>query len=471
VPLQNLVLLSLGGVALLACNDGDEKNEIGPGCKPWETRVDGVCCDLECQGRSCGDNGCGTSCGTCLGQQACVEGQCVCQGLCDYPKNGRQWGLDGCGGICECGAGLVDMPDGHCCFPSCDGLECGNDGCGGSCGWCAGGVCVEGACEAAPLAPAALVRTLYLPMPGGSPDDAASCADVNGDGVGDNGAATMVGTLEGFGIDGNQELADGLESGGLRLALVGEDLDDRSGSPFVTVYLGAPNDATVMTATTSPLGEPLVPTSKALWTPEGTLLVGESVLTLPYRLRTEDVPLPVEHVTMLLAEIEASAAGWSIGNGTMSGLLYKADLDRWLYSARVWCATDPLSPADLCGYIQTADMSLVETFLTWDFDDEACGKRVQVYDADDPMIIVGTEENCQAVSVCFRFTANAGSVEAPKGGPAVIRLADDLTPDFGSAFSCGCRLSSTRNAMGASGPGVALLLVLAICAYRARRSL
>jgi hypothetical protein len=60
-----------------------------------------------CLGRTCGDDGCGGSCGTCPGGKAC-------------------------------------SPDGAClgtCTPSCDGKACGDgDGCGGQCGSCDGGV-------------------------------------------------------------------------------------------------------------------------------------------------------------------------------------------------------------------------------------------------------------------------------------------------------------------------------------------
>ena len=67
----------------------------------------GACCDcaVACDGRGCGDDGCGGSCGACAATEVCSEdGQCVCE-------------------------------------PSCVGRECGDDGCDGSCGDCAGVVC------------------------------------------------------------------------------------------------------------------------------------------------------------------------------------------------------------------------------------------------------------------------------------------------------------------------------------------
>lgn len=75
-------------------------------------------CVPACDGRFCGDDGCGSECG------ACNEGE-VCTAL----------------GRCK-----MDP-----CIPACEGRECGNDGCGGSCGACTGDeLCVEaeGVCRA-----------------------------------------------------------------------------------------------------------------------------------------------------------------------------------------------------------------------------------------------------------------------------------------------------------------------------------
>ena len=57
----------------------------------------------DCEGKVCGDDGCGVSCGECTGpQEECQNGKCVCQ-------------------------------------PDCAGKECGPDGCGGNCGQCPSG--------------------------------------------------------------------------------------------------------------------------------------------------------------------------------------------------------------------------------------------------------------------------------------------------------------------------------------------
>jgi hypothetical protein len=93
-------------------------------------RRDGRCLP-DCDGRACGPDGCGGSCGACPLQDDCVSGVC-CLPDCD----GRACGGDGCGGscgACACGESCVD---GACAFTACAARACGPDGCGGSCGAC-----------------------------------------------------------------------------------------------------------------------------------------------------------------------------------------------------------------------------------------------------------------------------------------------------------------------------------------------
>ena len=116
--------------------------------------IDGVCeCVPSCDGKECGDDGCGGDCGECLVEQhLCVENMCVCQPSCD----GKECGGDGCDGTCgECEDPMFACEEGICvCQPECDGKECGDDGCEGLCGECEGeqNVCnVElGLCECQP---------------------------------------------------------------------------------------------------------------------------------------------------------------------------------------------------------------------------------------------------------------------------------------------------------------------------------
>gem|GEM_PF-5916488 len=138
-------------------------------------------CVPNCQGKECGDDGCGGSCGECAANKDCVLGHCVygcgsiggrgcCYGdyllRCEYSKNklwvhncaerGLTCGWDA-GALfygCVPPPGLPD-PEGEypmeCdfnCYPYCPKeYECGNDGCGGVCGECEPGqVCAQRKC-------------------------------------------------------------------------------------------------------------------------------------------------------------------------------------------------------------------------------------------------------------------------------------------------------------------------------------
>ena len=91
-------------------------------------------CSAMCEWAECGDDGCGGSCGSCVGpNQVCLGGQCVCVPDCQ----GAECGHDGYG--CPCGECLETelCYDGKCvCLPQCETAECGDDGCGGVCGVC-----------------------------------------------------------------------------------------------------------------------------------------------------------------------------------------------------------------------------------------------------------------------------------------------------------------------------------------------
>ena len=110
-----------------------------PICNPW----------CESEGRECGNDGCGGSCGDCVPGKSCLDGQCV--GECAPQCGTKVCGDDGCGG--SCGWCLPDTycQNGQCvdasqCTPNCmmvdaEGLlqpkQCGDDECGGICGICA----------------------------------------------------------------------------------------------------------------------------------------------------------------------------------------------------------------------------------------------------------------------------------------------------------------------------------------------
>jgi len=111
--------------------------------------MDCPACIPTCEGKDCGPDGCGGTCGE------CGEGGLCQDGVCCYPNcQNKECGPDGCGGTCgECGEG-EECIDGLCetiCVPDCAEAQCGDDGCGGSCGDCAvGQLCEEGQCVADP---------------------------------------------------------------------------------------------------------------------------------------------------------------------------------------------------------------------------------------------------------------------------------------------------------------------------------
>ena len=109
----------------------------------------GICCPYSeiCSQAECGP-GCGQlTCGECFLPEECIGGVCACLPDCQ----GKECGDDGCGGLCGyCSLGSdCDEATGLCqCVASCAGKECGSDGCGGSCGQChgCGVVCISYEC-------------------------------------------------------------------------------------------------------------------------------------------------------------------------------------------------------------------------------------------------------------------------------------------------------------------------------------
>ncbi len=175
---------------------------IGPaGASLTFTLVD---CSAACDGRQCGSDGCGGTCGACPEAQTCRDGVC---GVCLDP---------GCALFCvpapetcnqhddDCD-GQTDEGLPGCCFPACAGRECGDDGCGGSCGACDDGdACTADACEPVSGQCTHVARScddasactfdgcdpssglcLFVPVPDGLPcDDADACTRLDACGAG-----------------------------------------------------------------------------------------------------------------------------------------------------------------------------------------------------------------------------------------------------------------------------------------------
>jgi formylglycine-generating enzyme required for sulfatase activity len=122
--------------------------------------------DKDCSSLECGsDPVCGESCGGC---NNCGE---TCQlGVCIFAAancEGKECGPDGCGGscgTCGCGEECYNYKN-QCVFTACDGRECGGDGCGGSCGTCS----VGEICESCECVDSAVPETIkWVLIPGGT---------------------------------------------------------------------------------------------------------------------------------------------------------------------------------------------------------------------------------------------------------------------------------------------------------------
>jgi hypothetical protein len=150
-------LCASGGMGVQTCDSNGFGFGVCAGCTGDAggtdvppSPIDGMCVS-NCAGRTCGDNGCGGSCGVCPSGQSCNGNTCVAMMMCQPQCAGRMCGPDGCGGMCgTCPSGGSCNPmTGQCCTPNCAGRSCGADGCGGTCGECSSGlVCdsVRGSC-------------------------------------------------------------------------------------------------------------------------------------------------------------------------------------------------------------------------------------------------------------------------------------------------------------------------------------
>ena len=104
-------------------------------------------CEPACDGRACGDDGCGAACGECPAQSACEGGQCVAAPACGDGTCGNDEDCERCPRDCGC-TGDQRCEGGRCvevCTPDCAGRTCGADGCGSSCGDCTGAQVCDGA--------------------------------------------------------------------------------------------------------------------------------------------------------------------------------------------------------------------------------------------------------------------------------------------------------------------------------------
>jgi len=130
------------------CGDDGCGNSCGDCPDNHVCTDDNVCvCVPACQGKECGTDGCDGICGECPPNHVCGDGQ---QCLCVPDCGGKACGDDGCKGNCgECPVNHVCTAEQACvCVPNCDGKECGPDGCGDACGQCGPGTkCIFSQCQ------------------------------------------------------------------------------------------------------------------------------------------------------------------------------------------------------------------------------------------------------------------------------------------------------------------------------------
>lgn len=121
-------------------------------CSKAENCVEDSACQVDCEsawicdGKECGDDGCGGSCGGCDAGMSCIGNECK-DVICTASCGAAECGPDGCGNTCgECGGTTVCMPPAYVCMeppadckPDCLNKACGPNGCGGTCGSCPGG--------------------------------------------------------------------------------------------------------------------------------------------------------------------------------------------------------------------------------------------------------------------------------------------------------------------------------------------
>ncbi len=159
------------------CGDDGCGGSCGSCSQALTCTPDGQCiqatCTPDCVGAACGDDGCSGSCGTCAKTLVCSSTRtCACQPSCV----GKVCGSDGCGGSCgACGVTDTCSVTGQClCIPKCSGKQCGSDGCGGVCGTCPSGQ----ACDAS--AQCACVKTCSTKQcgPDGCGGSCGSCGGV-----------------------------------------------------------------------------------------------------------------------------------------------------------------------------------------------------------------------------------------------------------------------------------------------------
>ena len=378
-------------------------------------------CTPDCEGKVCGDDGCGGSCGDCLGcegeilgEEMCTDG--VCPMFCCPDCTGRECGSDGCGGACgDCAALYAEEWicgfDGQCmtCDPDCAGKECGDDGCGGSCGSCpVGGSCIDGACPCLEdPGSAGRIRTIRLPVTPtevGSGDDfgGATCFDLDGDDVPDNGIPQPIITL----ILPGPDPAEPFEDGTINLLLELKTCDASGSSYDLLGYDGIATETAgeyqIAAHSFGADGEPLVAFPTASLS-EGALAAGPATITASYE-GFAGLALPVNGMRVAATSASLVDDGLLIAGGSAGAYIFREDLAEALALAKVACAAEP-PPFEACQYVGNVDMDTLDAVVDWDLDMPGCALVPDGADAED----------CRAVSLCLFFATEPVIIAGVEG--------------------------------------------------------
>ena len=409
------ILLALSFVAFYACgsDDGDtgtggNEDTAGGGDTSTADTADTSAenkdtaeedaCELMCEGKVCGDDGCGGTCGECDAGHECSadQAECTCVPSCD----GKECGDDGCDGSCgECAEGACVA--GACCVADCDGKECGGDGCGGTCGECADGICQDGTCGEVGFGLGSRMSAMYIPeLPEATGADSgiaelegAVCLEVGGEEGPDNGLGALLETLAGFGVNANEEIANMMAEGAFNIVLdFPVDTTATDYGPFnLTGYLAELDAGTgeymVDPGSFTDSGAPMIGFDGAEIDAAGVLTAppADFFFSIPISGLVLDLTISQAQATSTITEVAAD--GVAHGGGTIGGAIYKADLASALDAAAEYCETAEEPPQE-CSYLSMVDMSIIETLVTFDQEFPGCGKEIE------------GEEDCTAISAC-----------------------------------------------------------------------
>lgn len=313
------------------------------------------------------------------------------------------------------------------CIPDCADRECGPDGCGGTCGpgcgepgWCspttfcdeASGRCAQACCWAntpTEFGSAAALATAEIPADG--PFIEARCFDLDGDGVGDNGARVLD-------AQGNPRLADALAAG--TFVPIFEWKDGTGGAcEFgpLTILFGQADG----TASTPP-GYVVLDESyaSALCSPVyvfcDATIAGGRLAFGPVEL---PVSIPIEegvvvNVTLVQARLVADVPevpgpdGFRLENGILSGVLTKGQLQAGVDQLQALCDAAPEgAKPEFCATLQLSFLA----GLPFDLH--------EVRDAEGGVTYVPKSKEApgDALSVCFSFTASPARIVGPAPHP------------------------------------------------------